>query len=224
MSTLSSASTVAVALLLASVGAARAEDLPAPLPSHRVPLAAVAPLYDWTTFHVVAQTDGSWSHASSIQNVGGTSFPVAPYAIHPSRAHASSHTDLGDQTGTPALGAAEVDLATRDPNGSTTTAAFDQTYLFNVQPGTPAPIHGRASRAYWRLAPFGSRGGMTPSAAPTLDRPDGSRTGWIGGVGAGYALSRNWSAKVDNLSFRAIRLSVSRKFGAASRKSPPDEP
>lgn len=233
--TKSSLASLAALALLASVGAAQAADLPAPLPSHQAPLAAVVPLYDWTGFYLGAQVGYGWGDASGTQNAGGTFFPVVPYTIDPAGALAGGHIGFNYQTGALVVGA-EADLEASNLNGSNVISAFDQTYFFNTEADTLASIRGRAGWAYERLMLYATGGvAWGRVTTPPLDRLDGWRTGWTAGAGVEYALARNWSAKFEyrytdlgrvssfhpnlnstddnKLTFHAIRLGASRKLG-----------
>jgi outer membrane immunogenic protein len=223
------------ALLLAAISA-RAADLPAlPQTGGALPPAFMS-TNSWTGVYIGAQVGYGWGQSSGTQNAGGTFFPVVPYSIDTAGGLVGGHIGFNYQAGALVLGA-EADLEAANVNGSTTFPAFNQTYVFNAKADTLASVRARVGWAHDRLMLYGTAGvAWGRVVTPPLDSLDGWRTGWAAGAGAEYALSRNWSVKVEyrytdlggsssfdtnlnssddnKMSFHAIRLGVSYKFGA----------
>jgi outer membrane immunogenic protein len=236
MTRVSLTSLIAVALLTSTAGVPAA-DLPTAPPAYGAPGPVLMPLHNWTGFYVGAQVGYGWGQSSGTQNADGTFFPVVPYSIDPAGVLAGGHVGFDYQTNTLVVGA-EADIEASNLNGSTAISAFDQTYFFNVKAETLASVRGRVGWAQDRLMLYGT-GGVAWGyvTTPPLDALNGWRTGWTAGAGAEYALPRNWSAKIEyrytdlgrassfdpslnstddnKLSFHAVRLGVSRKFGGA---------
>jgi outer membrane immunogenic protein len=223
------------AALLASVASASAADLPVAPPAYKAPGPLVVPPYNWTGFYLGAQIGYGFGQSSGTQNAGGTFFPVVPYSIDPHGALAGGHTGFNYQSGAVVVGA-EADIEAANLRGDTSFSAFGQTYFFNVKADTLASVRGRVGWAQDRLILYGTAGvAFGHVTTPPLETLNGWRTGWTAGAGLEYALPHNWSARVEyryadlgrvstfdpnlnstddnKLSFHALRVGVSHKFG-----------
>ena len=182
-----------------SVCVAHAADLPpAPAPAPVAPVAyAPAAVYDWTGFYLGGQIGAGYSSSSwSDPFTGGTNtFNSGAGFIGGGQIGANVQFNAlvlgveGDFTWTSLL------------RGSGSDSAGD---TINTSPQWTSTVTGRIGAAFDRLLIYG-KGGLAlaednSSLTDTFGNASNTsflRTGWTAGAGLEYALTRNWSAKIE---------------------------
>lgn len=189
----------------------------------------VAPSTNWTGFYVGAAAGQSWGVTHQYFEPGGEgpTYDVKGFA-------ASGNVGYNWQVAKFVVGA-EADISTglkgsapqgtQGPLGALNCGAgpceFDTRYF-----GT---VRGRVGVVFDRLLVYGT-GGLAygqvraelAGAHPIFNKGTVRRTGWAGGVGAEYALTPNWSAKVEYLridlgSFKVGLNGALNDFGTTAR-------
>jgi outer membrane immunogenic protein len=203
-------SIVAVATLtvLASVGVAKAADMPAPV----VKAPPYQRLYNWTGFYVGVNVGGGWANASSDFSVGGLS-PFASVDNSLFGAIGGGQAGVNWQSGAAVFGL-EADFQASGLKGSLgapcppvvcagVVANFDQKMpWFGTVRGRVGYasdgwlIYGTGGYAYTRFETdaFASAGG----AAVSLSQSE-NLSGWTAGGGIEVALSGNWTVRAEYL-------------------------
>jgi len=179
---------LAGAVVLASAVAANAADLrPAPaMPTKAPPF--VPTVFDWTGFYVGVNGGGGWGRSRSdlsgrIDTSGGVAGGTAGYNA---------------QFGSWVLGV-EGDVDWSNIGGSTSALACVSCSIQNNWLGT---ARGRVGYAFGNFLPYVTGGlavGDVNATVPGFAGQTNTQVGWTAGAGAEYALSRNWSAKLEYL-------------------------
>ncbi|HEY1544577.1 MAG TPA: outer membrane protein [Xanthobacteraceae bacterium] len=181
------AATVAVMGLTVT---AHAADLPRPVPAPMVTKAApyVAPGFNWTGLYVGVNGGGGWGHAFTDLSGGmGTSGGVAGGTI-----------GYNAQFGAWVLGL-EGDMDWSDVSGSRSTGGCPGCSVSNDWLST---ARGRVGYAFGSWLPYvtgGLAAGDVKASAPGFPGATNTQIGWAAGAGVEYALSNQWSAKVEYL-------------------------
>jgi high affinity Mn2+ porin len=192
--------------LLACVGSAVAADLPVKAPAFRA-------VYDWSGFYLgghVGYGGGSFGPGTNPLPEQGVFFPhsvtglIGGYQAGYNRQF-SNHVVLG----------IEADASFTSPlNGNALTPAPFNTTLDYV--GT---VRGRVGYAFGTWLPYLTGGfawghnhvDINDGAGNIVSSPGQNQTGWTAGAGAEFAVSGNWSAKLEydyiELSRRMVDLS-----------------
>jgi outer membrane immunogenic protein len=213
----------ASALLMSSLGAAFAADLPARTPVYKAP---PAPVWVWTGFYVGGNVGYGWGNGDTFFNPLPTAagfVDLAPTTLSPNPKGFLGGAQAGYnwQTGSLVLGV-EADIQGANINGS----AFQSPIIQNN--GTPrAGSSLSASEKLNWLGTLRGRLGFTPSNPLLLYVTGGlayggvgytansdfvppgtqmypaafsdTRVGWVVGGGLEWAFSPNWSAKIEGL-------------------------
>ena len=179
---------LSTAALAALSVAASAADLPA-RKTAPAPYAA-APLFTWTGFYVGGQLGGAWTR-DSIATLG----TVAAGTINGSSLIGGVHAGYNQQFGSIVLGLeADGELA-----NASKTAIIGTTQTDRLQ--GQGSIRGRLGYAIDNALIYGT-GGLAIANFRTAYPVSGltassTRTGWTLGAGIEYALTRNWTARVE---------------------------
>ena len=178
------------AFALAFAAAANAADLqrapPPVMPTKGPPF--VSPVLDWTGFYVGVNGGGGWGHSWS-DLTGG---------FHTSGGVVGGTAGYNAQFGSWVLGL-EGDLDWSDVGGTSNAAGCPGCGVQNDWLGT---ARGRVGYAFGNFLPYVTGGlavGDVNATAPGFTGQTNTQVGWAAGAGAEYALSRNWSAKLEYL-------------------------
>ena len=178
------------AFALAFAAAANAADLqrapPPVMPTKAPPF--VSPVLDWTGFYVGVNGGGGWGHSWS-DLTGG---------VHTSGGVVGGTAGYNAQFGSWVLGL-EGDLDWSDVGGTSNAAGCPGCGVQNDWLGT---ARGRVGYAFGNFLPYVTGGlavGDVNATAPGFTGQTNTQIGWAAGAGAEYALSRNWSAKLEYL-------------------------
>ena len=195
----------AVAAVLGAA-AANAADLPRPVPA---PMVTKAPPYieqtfNWTGFYVGVNGGGGWGHSRTDLSGGfSTSGGVAGGTI-----------GYNAQYGSWVFGF-EGDIDWSDVSGSTSAAGCPGC---SVQNNWLSTARGRVGYAFGRWLPYVTGGlavGDVQASAPGFPGATNTQVGWAAGAGVEYALSNNWSAKLEYLHVDLGRFDCAAACGAA---------
>jgi outer membrane immunogenic protein len=181
---------VGAAVVLASAVAANAADLrPAPVPVMPTKAPPFAPqVFDWTGFYVGVNGGGGWGHSWS-DLTGG---------FHSSGGVVGGTAGYNAQIGSWVLGF-EGDLDWSDISGTSNAPGCPGCGVQNNWLGT---ARGRVGYAFGNFLPYVTGGlavGDVQATAPGFSGQSNTQVGWAAGGGVEYALTRNWSAKVEYL-------------------------
>ncbi len=179
------------AALLACAVAANAADLrpaPAPVMPTKAPPVYVAPVLDWTGFYVGVNGGGGWGRAWSdlsgrMNTSGGVAGGTAGYNV---------------QFGSWVLGL-EGDADWSNVKGNASPLGCPGCTIKNDWLGT---ARGRAGYAFGGFLPYVTGGlavGDVKATVPGFAGQTSTQAGWTAGAGGEYALTRNWSAKLEYL-------------------------
>jgi outer membrane immunogenic protein len=177
------------AAVLASVVAANAADLqraPPVMPSKAPPF--VAPPPDWTGFYIGVNGGGGWGRSGS--DLGGH--------MDTSGGVAGGTAGYNAQLGNWVLGV-EGDLDWSNIGGTSNAPGCVGCAIQNNWLGT---ARGRAGYAFGGFLPYVTGGlavGDVNATVPGFAGQTNTQVGWAAGAGAEYALTRNWSAKLEYL-------------------------
>jgi outer membrane immunogenic protein len=194
----------AVAAVLGAA-AANAADLPRPVPA---PMVTKAPPYieqtfNWTGFYVGVNGGGGWGHSRTDLSGGfSTSGGVAGGTI-----------GYNAQYGNWVFGF-EGDIDWSDVSGSTSAAGCPGC---SVQNNWLSTARGRVGYAFGRWLPYVTGGlavGDVQASAPGFPGATNTQVGWAAGAGVEYALSNNWSAKLEYLHVDLGRFDCGAACGA----------
>jgi outer membrane immunogenic protein len=181
---------LAGAAVLASAVAANAADLrlaPAPvMPTKAPPFAP--PVFDWTGFYVGVNGGGGFGHSWS-DLTGG---------FHTSGGVVGGTVGYNAQFRQWVLGF-EGDIDWSDIGGTSNAAGCPGCGVQNNWLGT---ARGRVGYAFGNFLPYVTGGlavGDVNATAPGFSGQTNTQVGWAAGGGVEYALTRNWSAKLEYL-------------------------
>ena len=194
----------AAAAVLASL--ANAADLPRPLPQQMVTKAPpyIDQTFNWTGFYVGVNGGGGFGHAFSDLSGG----------MHTSGGVAGGTVGYNAQYGHWVFGF-EGDVDWSDVSGSTSAAGCPGC---SVQNNWLSTARGRVGYAYGRWLPYITGGlavGNVQANAPGFSGQTNTQVGWAAGAGVEYALSNNWSAKLEYLHVDLGRFDCNVNCGAA---------
>jgi outer membrane immunogenic protein len=180
----------AAAAVLAASMAANAADLPRAVPAPMVTKAPPfqGPGYDWSGFYVGVNGGGGWGRSWSdltgrFATSGGVVGGTAGYNA---------------QFGNWVLGF-EGDIDWSNVGGTSNAPGCPGCGVQNNWLGT---ARGRIGYAFGNFLPYVTGGlavGDVNASAPGFAGQDNTQVGWAAGGGVEYALSRNWSAKLEYL-------------------------
>jgi len=197
---------LASAAVVASAVAANAADLrpaPAPVMPTKAP-PFVSPVFDWSGFYIGVNGGGGWGHSRSdltggFNTSGGVVGGTAGYNA---------------QFGSWVLGF-EGDLDWSNIGGTSNAATCPGCGVQNNWLGT---ARGRIGYAFNNFLPYVTGGlavGDVNATAPGFPGLTNTQVGWAAGGGIEYALTRNWSAKVEYLHVDLSRLDCGVSCGGA---------
>ena len=191
---------IAVALL---AGASSTAAMAADLPSRKVAPAPVyaAPIFTWTGLYAGLQAGYAWDNVS----VGNAFNLIAPLNVSRNGFVGGGHVGYLVQSG-PAVFGLEGDVeGTTIKNGA-----------------LRASLRGRLGFAIDRTLLYVTGGGALANQSYTIWSPLGSNTtsntklGWTVGAGAEYAISQNWSARLEYRYSDFGRTNISNYLSSAS--------
>jgi outer membrane immunogenic protein len=194
----------AAAAMAASL--ANAADLPRPVPQQMVTKAPpyIDQTFNWTGFYVGVNGGGGWGH--SFTNLSG--------GMSTSGGVAGGTVGYNAQFGHWVVGF-EGDIDWSDVSGSTSAAGCPGC---SVQNNWLSTARGRVGYAYGRWLPYITGGlavGDVQANAPGFSGQTNTQVGWAAGAGVEYALSNNWSAKLEYLHVDLGRFDCNVNCGAA---------
>jgi outer membrane immunogenic protein len=193
----------AAAAMAASL--ANAADLPRPVPQQMVTKAPpyIDQTFNWTGFYVGVNGGGGWGH--SFTNLSG--------GMSTSGGVAGGTVGYNAQFGHWVVGF-EGDIDWSDVSGSTSAAGCPGC---SVQNNWLSTARGRVGYAYGRWLPYITGGlavGDVQANAPGFSGQTNTQVGWAAGAGVEYALSNNWSAKLEYLHVDLGRFDCNVNCGA----------
>jgi outer membrane immunogenic protein len=196
----------AAAAVVGLAVAARAADLPRPVPAPMVTKAPpyIEPAFSWTGFYVGVNGGGGWGHAFTDLSGG----------MHTSGGVAGGTVGYNAQLGNWVLGL-EGDIDWSDVSGSTSAAACPGCSVKNDWLST---VRGRVGYSVGHWLPYvtgGLAAGDVKASAPGFSGASNTQVGWAAGAGVEYALSSAWSAKVEYLHVDLGRFDCGVSCGAA---------
>jgi outer membrane immunogenic protein len=185
---------------------ANAADLPRPVP---VPMVTKAPPYldqtfNWSGFYIGVNGGGGWGHSWSDLSGG----------FHNSGGVAGGTVGYNTQYGNWVFGF-EGDIDWSDVSGTTSAAGCPGC---SVQNNWLSTARGRVGYAFGRWLPYITGGlavGDVQASAPGFTGQTNTQVGWAAGAGVEYALSNNWSAKLEYLHVDLGRFDCNVNCGAA---------
>ena len=196
---------VSAAALLGVSMSANAADLPRqePMPT-KAPVYAV-PAYIWTGFYAGINGGGGW----------GSSWSDLTSRFHTSGAVAGGTVGYNSQIGNWVLGVeGDIDWSNISDNTS-----FGCVAGCSVQNNWLSTVRGRVGYAFDRFLPYVTGGlavGDVNATVPGFAGMDSTQVGWAAGAGVEYALTKNWSAKVEYLHVDLGRFDCGASCGAAA--------
>jgi outer membrane immunogenic protein len=173
---------------LAFAGAAAAADLSRPQPYVKAPAYVPPPVFTWTGFYLGINGGGGWGRSTwdrtgSFDMSGGLVGVTAGYNWQINQAVFGVEAD-GDWSG---IKGTTTNLC---PLGCTTKTDWLTTF------------RGRLGYAFDRFLPYvtgGLAAGDFKTSTPGFTGMSQTNVGWTAGIGAEYAFTGNWSAKVEYL-------------------------
>jgi len=195
----------AIAVMGMSVGA-QAADLPRPVP---VPMVTKAPPYveqafNWSGFYIGVNGGGGWGHAFSDLSGG----------MHTSGGVAGGTVGYNAQFGSWVLGF-EGDIDWSDVSGSTSAGGCPGCSIKNDWLST---ARGRVGYAVGNWLPYVTGGlavGDVQASVPGFSGATNTQVGWAAGAGVEFALTNQWSAKLEYLHVDLGRFDCGAACGAA---------
>jgi outer membrane immunogenic protein len=185
---------VGTALCIVSVKAA---DLPPPpMPAPVAPVAYAPPVYNWTGFYVGGHIGGGYAASSWTDAFTGANDTFNSGAGFLGGAQLGGNMQFNAFV----LGL-EGDFSWADLKGSGTDSIGD---TINTNTQWTSTVTGRIGAAFDRLLVYGKGGLALAEDQSSLTDFAGNtsstsltRTGWTAGAGLEYALTNNWSAKIE---------------------------
>ncbi len=196
----------AAAAVISAASLASAADLPRPLPQRMVTKAPpyVEQAFNWSGFYIGVNGGGGWGHAWSDLSGG----------MHTSGGVAGGTVGYNAQFGNWVLGF-EGDVDWSDVGGSTSAAGCPGC---SVQNNWLSTARGRVGYSVGHWLPYVTGGlavGDVQASAPGFPGQTNTQVGWAAGAGVEYALSNNWSAKLEYLHVDLGRFDCNVNCGAA---------
>jgi len=194
----------AAAAMVASL--ASAADLPRPVPQQMVTKAPpyIDQTFNWTGFYVGVNGGGGWGHSFSDLSGGmSTSGGVVGGTVGYNMQYRNWVFGF------------EGDIDWSDVSGSTSAAGCPGC---SVQNNWLSTARGRVGYAFGRWLPYITGGlavGDVQANAPGFSGQTNTQVGWAAGAGVEYALSNNWSAKLEYLHVDLGRFDCNVNCGAA---------
>jgi outer membrane immunogenic protein len=183
------------ALCVCSVHAADLPQAP-PAPAPVAPVAYAPPVYNWTGFYIGGHVGGGYANSSWTDIFTGANDTFDSGVGFLGGAQVGANYQFSALV----LGV-EGDFSWTDLNGSGTDSIGD---TINTSPQWTSTVTGRIGAAFDRLLIYGKGGLALAEDQSTLTDLAGNtattsftRTGWTVGGGLEYALSDNWSAKIE---------------------------
>jgi len=180
---------VGVLTLAAVAGPAAAADLSRRYePIVKAP-PILAPIYNWTGFYIGVNGGGAWGH-SKWDSVGG--FDLTGGLV-------GGTVGYNWQWASPWVLGVEGDIDWSNIGGTSNAPGCPGCTVQNNWLGT---ARGRAGYAFGGFLPYVTGGlafGDVKASVPGFAGQTNTQVGWSAGAGAEYALTRNWSAKVEYL-------------------------
>ena len=180
------------------VCSAAAADLPpAPAPAPVAPIAYAPPVYNWSGFYIGGHLGGGFADSSWSDPFGGSNNTFSSGGFL-----GGGQLGANVQFGHFVVGAeGDFSWTGLGLKGSGTDSIGDS---INTQVQWTSTITGRIGAAFDRLLVYGKGGLALADDDSTLTDLGGNssstsfmRTGWTAGAGLEYALSDNWTAKVE---------------------------
>jgi outer membrane immunogenic protein len=194
---------VAAAVLGAT--AANAADLPRPVPAPMVTKAApyIEQTFNWSGFYIGVNGGGGWGHAWSDLSSG---FNVSGGVV-------GGTVGYNTQYGNWVFGL-EGDIDWSDVGATTAAAGCPGC---SVQNNWLSTVRGRVGYSFGRWLPYVTGGlamGDVQATAPGFSGQTNTQVGWTAGLGIEYALSNQWSAKLEYLHVDLGRFNCGANCGA----------
>jgi outer membrane immunogenic protein len=191
---------IASALALATAAPALAADLPPPAaPPPRAPVAYIpaGPIFSWTGFYVGLNAGGAFGNSSWTTPAGAVSSFSTIGAL------AGAQVGGNYQIGQFVIGA-EADADWQNLRGATASGVCAPAIIGGcaVASNWIATLRGRAGFAADRALFYVTGGAAFTNVKPStaaLTYGGGTETGWTAGGGIEYAMTDNWTAKVEYL-------------------------
>jgi outer membrane immunogenic protein len=187
---------LAAGTALCFVSAKAADLAPAPMPVPVAPVAYAPPVYNWTGFYFGGHIGGGYASSSWSDPFTGANDNFNSGAGFLGGAQVGANYQLNMLV----LGA-EGDFSWTDLKGSGLDSLGD---TINTNTEWTSTITGRIGAAFDRLLVYGKGGLALAEDQSSLTDLGGNtattsfvRTGWTVGGGLEYALSENWSAKIE---------------------------
>jgi outer membrane immunogenic protein len=165
-------------------------------------------LFSWTGFYFGAHVGGAWAHkdfGNQTFGFGGVTYIPVSASIDPSGWLAGGQIGAQFQTGSWVLGF-EADASWANLSGSSNCSSIAGPALVancNAQVNTIGTVAGRLGFALDRLLIYGKGGAAWANDKYQLNssvlnfQANETRWGWMVGVGAEYAFTDSWSAKIE---------------------------
>jgi outer membrane immunogenic protein len=184
-----------LALTAAFTAFAHAADLPpAPrMPSPVAPVAYAPPLYNWSGFYIGGNVGGGFSNSSWTDPAGGTD------TFNNSGFLGGAQIGVNAQFNWLVVGL-EGDFDWTNIKATGTDSLGEG---LTSNPEWTSTVTGRIGAAFDRVLIYGKGGVAFAHDINTLTNAAGSstdalnRTGWTAGAGLEYAISQNWTARVE---------------------------
>jgi outer membrane immunogenic protein len=196
----------AAGAMLAAVGA-QAADLPRPVPAPMVTKAPpyVEQVFNWTGFYIGVNGGGGWGHSRTDLSGGfDTSGGVVGGTI-----------GYNWQLGNWVLGF-EGDVDWSNVSGTTSAAGCPGC---SVQNNWLSTARGRVGYSFGQWLPYitgGLAAGDVQASVPGFSGQTNTQVGWAAGAGVEYAITNNWSAKLEYLHVDLGRFDCNVSCGAVS--------
>ena len=191
---------VALSALVIAIGQATAADLPQ-RPAY-TPVPVVVPTFSWTGFYLGANLGGAWSSTTITSNITGANWK-------PSNTNFIGGGQLGYNYQFPNNWVVGLEW-TFDWGGGDNTSNIVSTPAGNLQASANGAswlttLAGRFGYGMDRWLVYGKGGwawletsaqiaNLTTGAVANGDH---TGSGWVGGVGVEYALTQNWTTKLE---------------------------
>jgi len=182
---------------VACVSFAQAADLPVrPVPPPAAPIAYAPPVYNWTGFYVGGHVGGGFGNSS-----WSDPFTGATNSFNGDGFLGGAQIGANAQFNWLVVGV-EGDFSwTGDLKPSGLDSGGD---TIRSNPQWTSTVTGRVGAAFDRLLVYGKGGLALADEHASLTDPAGNiatdtltRTGWTAGAGLEYALSQNWTARLE---------------------------
>ena len=189
-----------IGLFVSTFGAAPALAADLPVRAHPAPVAPLA-VYSWTGFYLGANIGGAWSKATITDAVTGANFSSSNSGFI-----GGGQFGYNWQFNNWILGV-EGDIDGTSINKTSNAVAVPLIGTLQASAGTDwiATLAGRFGYAFDHWMIYGKAGGAWVQNSATLSNlttgasvsATNTNSGWVAGIGAEWAFSGPWSAKIE---------------------------